>query len=126
MENFNLFFNIITIGGGIYCLYSLIKMKMAGKLIPNQLLVPKNAKPEDCLDEELYIQYISPRILVLGILLLLGGGIQMVVDHLDLAAKLFPAVENINLYVNEGCVALCLAGLVWYMVCWNKALKTFW
>ena len=123
---FELYFNIITLVCGIYGLYTAIKLRKLGKLFPNQLLVPKDAKPEHCLDEEGYIDYVFPRLLILSLLLVVVGAFCLADGHWHISAMLAPRVENIEFFVVEGGIVLCLAGLVWYMACWIKARKLFW
>ena len=126
MNGFELYFNIITFACGVYALYTVIKLRRLGKLFPNQLLIPKDSKPESCLDEESYIEYVQPRLLVLSIILILVGGVCLADGQWNLTAKLLPQVENIGFYVSEGGIVLCIVALIWYMVCWTKARKLYW
>lgn len=125
MSGFDLYSNLITLFCGIYCLYTGIKLKMKGELFPNQLLLPKDTKPEDCLDQEGYIAYIAPRLLVAGVIYTLVGVISLVVSRLDVTVY-FPQYPELASYVNMGGIVLSLISLVWLVVCWMKSKKLFW
>ena len=126
MTGFELYFNLITLVCGVYALYTAIKLWKLNKLFPNQLLVPKDSKPEDCLDEEGYVDYVKPRLLILGVVLTLVGVICLADSQWQLSAKLLPQVENAAFFVVEGGIVLCLLSLVWYIACWMKAKKLYW
>ena len=126
MSGFELYFNIITLACGVYALYTAIKLWKLNKLFPNQLLVPKDAKPGDCLDEEGYVGYVKPRLLILGIVLTVVGGICLADSKWQISAMLFSGAEKASFYLVEGGIVLCLVALVWYMFCWTKARKLYW
>ncbi len=126
MNSLDLYFNLITLVCGVYCLYTGIKLKRLGHLFPNQLLIPKDSKPEDCLDEEGFVEYITIKLLIVGVVCTLVGVICFADSQYAFSAKLFPAVEKIGYYVSQGGNVLCLAVLVWYMVCWVRSRKNFW
>ena len=126
MSGFEVYFNIITLACGLYALYTAIKLRKLNKLFSNQLLVPKDAKPGDCLDEEGYVDYVKPRLLILGIVLVIVGAICLADSALHVSAALFPGAEKASFYLVEGGIVLSLIALAWYMVCWTKARKLFW
>ena len=126
MTGFELYFHIITLACGVYVLYTDIKLRKEGKLFANQLLIPKDAKPEHCVDEEGYVEYVTPRLLVLGILLVLAGGLCLLNGQLHVGAMLFPQVAEIDFYVEMGGIVLSLVSVVWYMFCWVRSRKLFW
>lgn len=126
MNGFELYFHIITLACGVYAAYTALKLRKLGKLFANQLLIPKDATPEQCLDEEGYVSYVAPRLLVLGVLLVLAGGICLANSQLHLTAMLFAQPETIDFYVEMGGIVLCLLSLVWYMICWSKGRKLYW
>jgi len=126
MSGFELYFNIIMLACGIYCLYTALKLRKWGKLFPSQLLIPKGSKPEDCIDEGAYVTYIGPRLLFVGILLTLVGAICLADSYFQLSATLFPQIKNLSFYIMEGSTILALVLWIWYMVCWVKGRKMFW
>ena len=126
MNGFELYFNIINLACGVYCLYTALKLRKVGKLFPNQLLIPKDSTPDDCLDEEGCVEYVSPRLLVFGIILTLIGVVCLADSTLHLGASLFPQIENLSFYLVEGGIILALVSWVWYMSCWLKCRKLYW
>ena len=126
MSGFELYFNIITMAYGVYAMYTAIKLWKLKKLFPNQLLMPKDSKPGDCLDEEGYVDYVKPRLLIFGIVLTVVGGICLVDSKWQISAMLFSNAEKANFYLVEGGIVLSLIALAWYVVCGMKARKLFW
>ena len=80
-DSFLKLFDLISTACGVYILYSYVKLRMVGRLFPSSLLIPNGRQPKDCLDEEGYIRYIRPRLLVIGVaitvlgLAMLGDGL---------------------------------------------------
>lgn len=126
MNGFELYFDIITLACGVYCLYTTIKLKTLGKLFPNQLLIPKDAKPEHCIDEEGYIAYIWLRLLIVGILCVAAGITSLAENQTGMISAMFPQIANMGFYVVMGGILLCIVAVGWYMACWMKARKLFW
>ena len=116
----DLYFSIIGLAAGIYCLYTWFKLKRNGKLFANQLLVPKDSQPGDCLDEEGYIRTMSP-------LLLIAGLVWAVVGALDLAnCTLHVLDETGSFYLALGGTIACVIAFVVYIVVWLRARKEYW
>ena len=126
MSGFSLYFNCVTLACGIYVLYTSLKLWKRKELFSNQLLVPKDSKPGDCLDEAGYVAFLKPRLLILGSVLTVTGGVCLADSILHIGAVLFPGSENISFHLVEGGIALCLVVLVWYMFCWTGARKRYW
>lgn len=126
MTAFDLYFNIITLVAGIYFLYTWWKLRSANRLFANQLLVPKDAKPADCLDEEGYIEYIKPRLLVAGIACTLVGILCLADSQLGLTTRYFSHIPKLDYYVAQGGNLTCVLIIGWYMFCWVRSRKLFW
>jgi len=126
MDGFELYFNIITLFAGGYLLYTWFKLRQTGHLFANQLLVPKDIDPSHCLDEEGYIAYISPRILISGLICAVVGVICTADSVLDFSNKYFSQIPNLEYWIAQGGNLLCLIAIVWYMICWSKARKRYW
>lgn len=126
MDSFELYFDILTLICSCYVLYTVIKLRMQGKLFPNQLLIPRGSEIEECLDEDGYIAYVTPRLWILGLVVLALGLFCMADGQWHISQALFPAIEKIEFIVSEGCIVLSLVALIWYMFCWSKAKKLFW
>lgn len=124
--SYSFLLDLITTLAGAYVIYTWFRLKKEGRLFENQLLVPKGSKPSECLDEEEYIRYSAPRLLILGLVCFLTGGISALDSQTGFLAQLFPTVEKISYYVDLGGQMLALATLIWYAVCWIKSRKEFW
>ncbi len=117
MDNTTLLLDGISLLCGLYCLYTWLKLTMGKRLFKNGLLIPKDKQISDCLDEEEYIRFISPRLLVLALATTLYGAFFMLNDVLE--EKLLPYPWN---FVP---LALVMAVLVWYAVANSKANRDF-
>lgn len=126
MTGFELYFNIITLAAGVYFLYTWWKLRKAGKLFANQLLVPKDSKPEQCLDEEGYIASVSPKLLVCGLICTLVGVICLADSQLGLSAKYFSQIPDMSYYIAQGGNLICLVTIIVYMAFWVKSRKLYW
>lgn len=120
MNAMDLYFNIVGLAGGIYCLYTWFKLKKAGKLFASQLLVPKDAKPEDCLDEEGYIRLMSPCLLLVGLVWGLSGGAGFANSQWQFLG------EQGSYYLGLGSSILCVLAFVVYLIVWLRARKRYW
>lgn len=126
MDGMNFYFDLVTVICGGYCLFTAIKLYVLGHLFPNQLLIPGDSKPEDCVDEAAYIAYIRIRLLIAGAICLICGVIALVENSWALITKLLPAYPEFGHYLALGSVAVSIAAVVWIIVCWLKAKKLFW
>lgn len=66
-------------GFGGYCLRMWWITKSWKKLQPNEFLYPVNGVPSACLDPEVYLHFLRPRLLLLGIWVLLGAAVSVLV-----------------------------------------------
>lgn len=108
---------IMLFGFGIYGLYSAIRLRKEQLLFPNKFLYPGNCDPAACLDPGEFIDYITPRAMILGVALILLGGL--------LALNSF--VLHIDSWIIDLCmIVMPLAVIIWYCVVQRKAAKSFW
>ncbi len=108
---------IMLFGFGIYGLYSAIRLRKEQLLFPNKFLYPGNCDPAACLDAGEFIDYITPRALILSVALILLGGL--------LALNSF--VLHIDSWIIDlAMIVLPLAVIVWYCIVQRKAAKNFW
>lgn len=110
------FFDMISLGAGVYVLYVWYRLQAVGRLFENSLLIPKDSRIKDCVDPDGYIRYLKPRLLVLGVFLLLFGIVSMVNRSLQFYGD---SVELALIFVS-------LAVIIWYAVCNRKAVKEYW
>ena len=120
MSTLDLYFSLIGLAVGLYCLYTWFKLKREGKLFTNQLLVPKDSKPEDCVDEEGYIRVMSP-------LLLIAGLVWAVTGALDFAnCTLHFLDETGSFYLSMADTLVCILNFIVYIIVWLRARKQYW
>ena len=108
---------VILLGAGAYALYTAIKLRRTCMLFPSKMLYPGSCSNTDCLDPEGFMDYILPRLTILGVSLLLLGIAYIVlrmvlkIDHLafDICAMAVP-----------------FGVLVWYMFIQRRCAKLFW
>ena len=121
MNNSSMFLmlDLIALACGAYCFYTWFRLATGKKLFKNGLLIPKELSPEDCLDEEGYIQYISPRLFVLAIVTTLYGLMQVLqsASVIDL-----PFLHGATSLIPLGVV---MAVLVWFAICNRRANQDF-
>lgn len=123
MDNFNLWFGALTIAASLYCLYTWIRIKRHRKLFPNALLLPKDYKPSDCLDEAGYLHYMGPRTLILGVAVLLIG----VLDVLETMQGILTRWLGDSLWgIFTVLVLLPMALFIWFAACLVRARKRYW
>ena len=115
-NSFDLFFNIITLGCGVYCLYVWFQLRRQGLNMPKCPLVPTDQTPSECLDPEAYVAYMLPKTLVLGIVVLLTSVLGL------MTGTVLPYTMWLQLVV----ILLPLAVLVWFCICFTKARKEYW
>ena len=122
---FNGIFNLITLGYGLYAVYTWFRL-LREPLFSNPLLIPKERAPKDCLEPETYVAYIRPRTLVLGVIAALSGGIGLLGEGMGFLAAAAAAI-GMDLLPFEllYLVALPLAVVIWYAVCVVRAQKKY-
>lgn len=123
MDGMNLYFGFIGLLCGGYCMFTAIKLRVLGHLFPNQLLIPNDSKPENCLDEAAFIDYIWIRLLIAGAICLLCGGMTLAESQWLLITKLLPDMADTVSIISN---AVSIVAVVWLIICWIKAKKLFW
>lgn len=99
---------ILVFGGGIYCLYSCIMMKVKG-VINENLLLNKESRFKKCKNKDAYIKELFPSFLTFSILTTACGAIDMINTFL---------VDIYIAYVIS--LVLFIAGFIWFMVTSKK------
>ena len=116
--------NLITLGGGIYCLYAWFQMRN-GKIPPKFALLNRELPPEKCLDEEYYVSYMRPRLLILAVILIAFGAFNMLDAQLGLLQAWVPESAYLLVSFVVGSM-IPLAVIVWFAVCLSKIQKELW
>ena len=124
-NGFDTIFNLITLGYGLYAVYTWFQLR-GGALFPNPLLIPKDLRPDHCLDEAAYVAYIRPRTLILGVIAALSGGMGMADQSAGFLAAWSAAVGLSELTLRLILmVGLPLVVVVWYAVCLVRAQRKY-
>ena len=111
--------NLISVLCGGYCLYTWFRLVREKRLFENGILLPKDRKPEDCVDEDAYIRIIRPKLGILGLVIFLFGVFSAINDRCDPPLLEFPLI-----FIPWGVEA---AVLIWYAVsCFFKAVYSSW
>ena len=101
----------------IYGLYTAIRVRVTYMLFPNKFLFPGNCSPEDCLDEDGFIDYIIPRLAIWSVLMLL----------VSVAYTLNNFVFHYGgLAVEIATVIIPILVIGWLMVIQRSSAKRFW
>lgn len=108
---------VMLIACGIYCIYTYFKINKTCMLSPNRVLYPGNCKPEDCIDVDGFMDFMLPRVLILGILLVLSG------TFLGIMLKV---VKYDSIWLNVAYMVVPILFFIWYVVAQRKAAKEFW
>ena len=120
MDNMLQILLLVMLGGsGVYALYSVIRLQKEQLLFPNKFLYPSNCKPDDCTDVSGFIEFITPRILVFGIVCILLT--------IGMAISWFAGLFTLPMWLDNIVLpALGIGVFIWYMVVQNKVYKLFW
>ena len=123
MGDFYSFWDLIMLAillwAGGYALYSAIRLKREYYLYDNKILYPGKCPPENCRDVDGFISYIFPRILALGIALLLFSGLYAITKYTTLLSS--------TTWFDY--IVMPLTGVaifIWYLIIQQKAAKKFW
>ena len=123
INSMNSLFSMITLFFSVYCLYAWYQLR--GGTIPQKFaLLPKEFSPEKCLDQELYVRYLRPRLLVFSILMVLTGMVGLLDARLGLFEAMLPG-RGVLLAILLTSV-LPLAVVIWFCVCLRKIQKELW
>lgn len=115
----------MLLGSGAYALYTYLHLRKSWGFFPNKFLLPANCPPEECLDEDGYLEYISKRMLIFGCLCL-GLGLlylPVMLPNFAVLLGLSATAYNILYYAMP---FLGVAVYVWFIICQFRASKKFW
>lgn len=106
--------DIIVIACGVYILYVYYVLKFKGE-IKETLLLPKDVLAKKCRDKAAYINEMSPKVLIYGIIVVLCGGCGLLESRLGLLGSFYLAV-----------LAVFAAATVWFAIQAKKSVKKYW
>lgn len=75
-DSMDVLIGVVCLIFGVYCLYAYAVMKKTG-VINTTILMPKSVRPEKCKDKEAYLKRMLPKVLMLGIMLILYSGVEL-------------------------------------------------
>lgn len=108
---------IMLYGCGIYALYTYFRLRRTCMLFPNKFLYPGGCTAETCVDVDGFIDFVEPRLLLLGIAMIVCG----------LAYFYYSMILKANfLWADIAALVIPTGVMVWYMFAQRKASKEFW
>ena len=107
--------DIIVVACGIYIFYAYYLL-MVKKEIKQGILISQKTDPKKCRDFENYKQYMSIRLLALGIMAIVSGGLGLYQDYVGKV----DGVVYLIVYI------LFFGSLIWYVASVRKAEKLYW
>lgn len=111
------FLVLMLFGCGIYAIYTYIRLHRTCMLFPNKFLYPGNCTADTCADVDGFIDYIEPRLLLLGVATLLCG----------IAYTVYAMVlKGSSIWMDIATVVIPAGIFVWYMFVQRKAAKLYW
>lgn len=113
----SIFLSVMVLGCAVYGLYAAIRVRVTYMLFPNKFLFPANCKMEDCLDEDGYIEYIVPRLMIWSILMLIVG----IVYSLNAFVFFYG-----GWIIDIATIVVPVAVIGWLMVIQRSSAKRFW
>lgn len=124
-EMISLVLLLMLVGFGGYAFYTWIRLRRNWGFFPNKLLMPANCPPEECVDENGFLEYMSVRLLILSLLCFACAIIHLPVVLPNIAVLL---EMDKNFYEVYGNVVpfFGFVVLAWYMFVQHRAAKRFW
>lgn len=127
-DSMMLLFDVIFLAYGAYSLYVWFRLKKTGKM-PEKCLLQSQGLPMDrCLDPEGYVEFLRPRVLVFGILLLAFGGFCIADTLYGLLNTWLAGMELLPQLLIASLVTwlLPLGILIWFAVSLRRIQNKLW
>lgn len=123
LDSMNSLFSIIMLVFGVYCVYGWYQLKDG--VIPEKfVLLTKELPADKCLDQEEYIRYVRPRLLVFSVTVTAFGVLSLLDANLGWIANWFPNQAFwIQLLLTS---VIPFAMVVWFAICLHKIQKELW
>ena len=100
-----------------YCAYTWVRLLRERKLFKNEILLAKDKKPEDCIDEDGYVSFVLPRLGLLTAILVIYAAFNI---YCDLSGN-----DLLPYPLGFIPLAVVLAVIIWYLVVTARANKRF-
>lgn len=123
LNSMNSLFSLIMLVFGVYCIYAWYQLK-DGTLPEKFVLLNRELPANKCLDQEQYVAYVRPRLLVFSVAMTTFGVLSVVDAQLSVIQSWFPNQAFwIQLMLTS---VIPFAMVVWFAVCLHKIQKELW
>lgn len=123
LNSMNSLFSLIMLVFGVYCIYAWYQLK-DGTLPEKFVLLNREMPANKCLDQEQYVAYVRPRLLVFSVAMTAFGVLSVVDAQLSVIQSWFPNQAFwIQLMLTS---VIPFAMVVWFAVCLHKIQKELW
>lgn len=123
LNSMNSLFSLIMLVFGVYCIYAWYQLK-DGTLPEKFVLLNRELPANKCLDQEQYVAYVRPRLLVFSVAMTAFGVLSVVDAQLSVIQSWFPNQAFwIQLMLTS---VIPFAMVVWFAVCLHKIQKELW
>lgn len=122
-NSMNAILSLLTFLAGLYCLYAWFQLRK-GTIPEKFLLLSKELPADQCLDQEQYVHYLRPRLLIIGVATTVFGGFTLLNDHFALLEQWCPEQAFVIGLLTSS--ILPLAVVIWFCVCLNKIQRELW
>lgn len=124
MSLFSIILLVSLVGCGGYCVYTWLRLRKVWMLTDNRIMLPGNCTVADCKDPDGFLDFMAPKMLMFGLILIVLGLLYLpgILNDSGLLAwpKLVFAILDIGLPV----VTVLL--FIWFILVQRKAAKLFW
>lgn len=129
MEGFDKLLDVlilaIVFGCGGYAFRTYFRLRKEWYIFNSVFLRPSECPVEECLDPDAYLEYLSPKLLVLGAVCMVSGILYFPIALPNFAVLLHLSSTTVSVLTIAAPV-LGFAALVYYIFCQSKAAKHFW
>ena len=101
----------------LYLFYTVFRLRRDRVLFDNKLLYPGGCTKDDCLDPDGFIDYILPRLIIIGVAFLLCGAFTALVVFV-------PAMDTLVCNILE--IVFPIAAIAWYSFVSRHAAREYW
>jgi len=112
-------FNMIVLFCGVYCFYAWYKLR-DGRIPERFPLLNKEYEPSKCLDEEYYVSYVRPRLLIFAILITVFGLYSVLDSQFRISELLFPDAALAVSVIVGSFLPFIIIGFYFWSGLWKK------
>ena len=112
-----LFMIVLLPAVALYLFYTVFRLRRDRVLFDNKLLYPGGCTKDDCIDPDGFIDYILPRLIIIGAAFLLCGAFTALVVFV-------PAMDTLVCNILE--IVFPIAAIAWYSFVSRHAAREYW